>query len=110
MSDGQRDMILELFGVINENLNTLRGEVRNDISELHQKTDKVLQQAQKTNGRVTSLESNAKECKEERKEMKKHIQQSEVRDTSPYKIGALLANVALTSGVLMSIYAIIKLF
>ncbi len=98
MSEGQKDLVLELFGIL-----------RSDISDLHKKVDEIKEQTTKTNGRVTSLEKSKITADLLYSEMKQHINESIARESKQYRIGAFLLNASATAAVLGTIYGIIKI-
>ena len=69
ISKGQIELILEMFGLINQSVSdmkvevsNLRTDMREDISDLHKKVDAVVVQTTRTNGRVTDIEKVHESC------------------------------------------------
>lgn len=98
MSEGQKDLVLELFGLL-----------RSDISDLHKKVDAIKEQTTKTNGRVTKLEESKITVDAICVEMKKHINESVARESKQYRIGSFLLNASATAAVLGTIYGLFKI-
>ena len=90
MSEGQKDLVLELFGLL-----------RSDISDLHKKVDEIKEQTTKTNGRVTRIEDEMPEVRQTVSDVKKCA-------TKQYKIGDFLLNVSVITGVVLVILTIIE--
>lgn len=112
MSDGQRDLVLEMFGLLNSNINELKAEMKKDVNAIYEKlntvsdvTNENLVVAKTQNSRIYKLEKKHEDCPGAKALARQTTDDAvdEIKNSKSNKLGEYILQTALTASVASAI-------